>query len=416
MAEEFPDLTVALKKAVDEAGRDLGKVNVLIAGRSGVGKSTLVNSVFRGRLATTGQGEPVTKTTRLISKQGVPLAIWDTRGLEMADFDATLGELTRLVEERAGEPDARNRVHVAWLCVHEDGRRVEEAERKLCRALKEHVPVLGVITKARRDDGFRAEVQRLLPEAGNVVRVRAIAEEFDEPGHAPLPPMGLEDLVEATAKMVPDAVVAAFEAAQKVRLQGKTRRAHAVVATAAAAAAAAAAVPIPFAGVAVLAPIQIKMLAGISVLFGLDTSTAVLNTLLWAVAGTTGNTVAVRVFAANLAKFIPGGGTIVGGVVSATAAAACTTTLGEVYVASLVAVSGRTRGETPENRCRADGVHETGEEGDGTFLAREDEVRRPRAARPPVNTAGRFPARCARASGRLDALDALDAAPIRRRS
>lgn len=224
MAEEFPDLTVALKKAVDEAGRDLGKVNVLIAGRSGVGKSTLVNSVFRGRLATTGQGEPVTKTTRLISKQGVPLAIWDTRGLEMADFDETLGELTRLVEERAGEPDARNRVHVAWLCVHEDGRRVEEAERKLCRALKEHVPVLGVITKSRRDDGFRAEVQRLLPEAGNVVSVRAIAEEFDEPGRA-LPPMGLEDLVEATAEMVPDAVVAAFEAAQKVRLQGKTRRA-----------------------------------------------------------------------------------------------------------------------------------------------------------------------------------------------
>lgn len=226
MAEEFPDLTVTLKKAVDEAGRDLGKVNVLIAGRSGVGKSTLVNSVFRGRLATTGQGEPVTKTTRLISKQGVPLAIWDTRGLEMADFDETLGELTRLVEERAGEPDARNRVHVAWLCVHEDGRRVEEAERKLCRALKEHVPVLGVITKARRDDGFRAEVQRLLPEAGNVVSVRAIAEEFDEPGRA-LPPMGLEDLVAATAEMVPDAVVAAFEAAQrsgcKARRGGRTR-------------------------------------------------------------------------------------------------------------------------------------------------------------------------------------------------
>ena len=42
------------------------------------------------------------------------------------------------------------------------------------------MPVLGVITKARADQGFRAEVQRLLPEAKNVVRVRALSERFDD--------------------------------------------------------------------------------------------------------------------------------------------------------------------------------------------------------------------------------------------
>lgn len=35
--------------------------NVLIAGGTGVGKSTLINSVFHGRMAATGQGKPVTK-------------------------------------------------------------------------------------------------------------------------------------------------------------------------------------------------------------------------------------------------------------------------------------------------------------------------------------------------------------------
>ena len=59
---ELPDLS----KAFEKAQRDLGKVNVLIAGCTGVGKSTLINSVFQGRLAATGQGEPVTQTTRLI--------------------------------------------------------------------------------------------------------------------------------------------------------------------------------------------------------------------------------------------------------------------------------------------------------------------------------------------------------------
>ena len=59
----------------------MGMCNVLIAGRAGVGKSTLINSVFHGRMVATGQGKPVTKTTRFITKSGVPLGIWDTRGL-----------------------------------------------------------------------------------------------------------------------------------------------------------------------------------------------------------------------------------------------------------------------------------------------------------------------------------------------
>ena len=55
-------------QAIDEALQGPGTCNVLIAGRTGVGKSTLINSVFHGRMATTGRGEPVTRTARLIRK------------------------------------------------------------------------------------------------------------------------------------------------------------------------------------------------------------------------------------------------------------------------------------------------------------------------------------------------------------
>ncbi len=48
-------------------------------------------------------------------------------------------------------------IHLAWFCVQEDGRRVEEAEAALHNMLSGHVPLLGVITKARADNGFRAE-------------------------------------------------------------------------------------------------------------------------------------------------------------------------------------------------------------------------------------------------------------------
>ena len=341
------DLTAAVKKAIEEAVRDLGKVNVLIAGRTGVGKSTLINSVFHGRLAATGQGKPVTQTTHLISKDGIPLAIWDTRGLEMSDFDETLGELMKLVEKRANEPEPQDHIHVAWLCLHEDGRRVEPAERKLCRSLAQHMPVLGVVTKARRDDGFSAEVHRLLPEAKNVVRVRAIAEQFDDPGIS-LPPMGLDELVASTAEVVPGGIQGAFAAAQRVSLQQKEQQAHRVVASAATSAAATAALPIPFADAVILVPIQISMLAGISVIFGLDASRAFLSVLVATVTGAAGTTLAGRAIVTNLLKFVPGGGSILGGAISAATATTLTTVLGEIYIASLVAVFTRTDGQMPE--------------------------------------------------------------------
>src|SRR5947199_5358814 len=99
MGEDF-NLAELAKKALDEALRERGHVNVLIAGRTGVGKSTLVNAVFQGDFTTTGQGRPVTMQTREITKESVPLSIFDTRGLEMAQYAAALKGLTSFVEER----------------------------------------------------------------------------------------------------------------------------------------------------------------------------------------------------------------------------------------------------------------------------------------------------------------------------
>ena len=337
---------LGLKTEIEKAIRELGTCNVLIAGRTGVGKSTLINSTFHGRMAVTGHGRPVTKDARFISKESVPLGVWDTRGLEMADFEETLEELMRLVERRASDPDPRQHIHVAWLCVHEDGRRVQAAERNLCRTLAHQMPVMGVITKARSDEGFRAEVQRLLPEAVNVVRVRAISETLDD-GHT-LQPMGLEDLVEATMLLLPEGIRQAFSAAQRVSVRHKRQQARLAVISSAGAAAGAAATPIPFSDAVVLVPIQVAMLARVSVLYGLDVSRTFVTGLVTATIGPTGATVGGRAIAANLLKLLPGAGTVVGGLVSATTAVAVTTALGEMYIAALDAVFAKSGGHLPE--------------------------------------------------------------------
>ena len=309
------DILAMISHSIEEAEQKIGRFNILIAGRTGVGKSTLINEVFHGRLAKTGQGRPVTtRDARVYQERCIPLAIYDTRGIEAEGISGRSSmNLVQFVDCQQQRRQTRTRhIHVAWICVSEDGRRVEDAEIELHRRLAEYMPVLGVVTKARSDEGFKAEVQGWLKEAVNVVRVRALSERFDD-STVILPPMGLKELVEATAEIIPEAAQRAFAAAQKASIDLKRKAAHKVVVTAAAAATTAGASPIPFSDWAVLVPIQIAMLAGISAAFGLELSKALFRTLIAAMAGSTGATFVGRAIVSNLLKFIPGPGSVAGG-------------------------------------------------------------------------------------------------------
>jgi uncharacterized protein (DUF697 family)/GTP-binding protein EngB required for normal cell division len=334
-----------ITQAIQRATTERGNINILIAGRSGVGKSTLLNAVFQKDLAETGQGRPVTQNTREISKEGIPLTIFDTRGLEMSQFKETQAELERLIKDRAADRDSNRHIHVAWLCIQEDGRRVEDAEADLHRMLAKHMPVIGVITKARSDGGFKNEVQRLLPESRNILRVRAIREEMDD-GHF-LEPMGLESLIELTSEVIPEGKRRALAASQKASLNYKKSQSHKIVAGASTAAASAGAIPIPFSDAALLAPIQIGMIAGITSVFGVELSKGTLSTLVASAVGVGGATFVGRTVVVNIMKFFPGIGTIAGGAISAATAAAITVALGEAYIAALAEIFAENPDATP---------------------------------------------------------------------
>jgi len=319
---------------IDKANLERGNISILVAGRSGVGKSTLINSVFQEDLAVTGQGRPITQNTREFYKEGFPLRLLDTRGLEMSGFQETLQELETVLRDRSQDPDPERHIHVAWLCVHEDGRRVEEAEVSLHKLLARHMPVITVITKSRNDNGFSKEVSELLPLSKNVVRVRALREQLDE-GFT-LEQMGLEKLIEATSMAVPEGKQRALAAVQKANLEIKQREANKVIVKAASVAAAIGAAPIPFSSAALLAPVQVAMIARISSIFGEEVSKGHLTTVISAVGGWGGATLTGQLLVGSLLKLIPGIGSIAGGAISATTAGAVTTALGKGYVLVMI--------------------------------------------------------------------------------
>ena len=333
MANQQIDIQAVVNNAIETALQSRGIANILIAGKTGVGKSTLINAVFQGRMVETGQGKPITQNTRKITKEGIPVSIYDTKGLEINDYRPILDELLGIIKQQNCNLDPHTHIHVAWLCIAESSRRVEDAEINLIKELSKVVPVIIIITTAVADNGFKAVVQDLLPDARNVVRVNSFAQTFD--GGITIPVHGLEDLVSLTMEVLPEGQKNAFAAAQRISLQQKVNQAHRVVTKAASAAASAAAIPLPFSDAVAIVPIQIAMLASISVSFGLDVNNRFLGTLVSGIFSSLVGTLGGRAMVGSLLKLFPAIGSVVGGIISATVATSLTVAFGQAYILTL---------------------------------------------------------------------------------
>ncbi|NHO32727.1 GTPase [Acetobacter fallax] len=196
--------------------------NILICGKTGVGKSTLINAVFGDHLAKTGIGQPVTQGIELIENPPNPIRILDTKGLELADYATILDGIIDEVKRRCGA-DPNDYVHVAWLCISNDSARVEDAEIRLAKALTDlGLKVIVVLTKVRlfKDKSFLKQVEKILgPYVTGIVMTRGLAyeeedEETEDDDGNPIvhryKVKGLDDLISMSYRFIPEAQRQAF--------------------------------------------------------------------------------------------------------------------------------------------------------------------------------------------------------------
>jgi uncharacterized protein (DUF697 family)/GTP-binding protein EngB required for normal cell division len=307
---------------------ELGHANILITGQTGVGKSTLVNAIFRAELATEGVGRPVTQRVQRHDAPGVPVTIFDTPGIELGDAkDAVIADFKKTIS--ASRRDAsENFIHLAWYCIDAGQTRIQGYDVDVIRALADEVPVILVLTQCVDEERVSALESAIaaedLPVQGAPVRTLSKARRI---GEQTIKPTGLEELVRRTEQILPKAVKGAFVNAQGVVIGLKVKYARAVVAASAAAAGAIGAAPIPVADAIVLMPVQVGMLGGVTAVFGIEMSTQTATRLVVGLVGEGGVSQVGRQMAAGLLKVIPGVSVVNAGVASALTAA-----LGEAYI------------------------------------------------------------------------------------
>ncbi len=318
-----------IKKIVDEAVKKIGHANILVAGKTGVGKSTLVNAVFKGNIAETGVGKPVTQFMKEYTKAGEPVHIFDTKGFELVGYKDAIKELTAEIERRKRTGNPEEFIHLAWFCISNDGKRLEKAESEFINELSKEIPVVVVLTKSVDTKlEFYNLVKNECHSATNVIRVLALP--YETP-IGTIPAFGLEELIEHTYEIVPDIAKAALAAAQKVNDKITKKAVDKIIAVAAASAATVGATPIPFSDAVLLAPIQIGMIASLSKVLKIDADKTFITTLISSAAGVLGATVTGRAVVRGLIKAIPTAGNIIGGTISAITASVLTSGMGYAY-------------------------------------------------------------------------------------
>ncbi len=194
--------------------------SILIAGKTGAGKSVLLNAMF-GEKARANVGKPVTADIVRYDVRYDPypahlLTVFDTPGLRT--YKETNVEIQQHVHgliQHLNKRAVDERIQVVWYCISARGKRIEDSEIAWIHQLAaENIAVILVLTQFfnRADDELLHYVKKMDLPVCAIVPVLAAPFEIAE--GIVLPPHGLRCLAEATAQVLPQAARSIFLQAQ----------------------------------------------------------------------------------------------------------------------------------------------------------------------------------------------------------
>lgn len=271
------------KNIIDISSNDVNllpednKINVLVIGVSGSGKSTLINSILDMDCADPSIGVPGTKRLAVYENDQLPFRLIDSVGYEFGLLRQVKikHDIAKWSNDSVKNNDGKRQIHAIWFCIDSHGKRVFNETLdylwNVCRIWKD-IPVIVVFTKAystteiRENEDMFNEVlskYRHLKDLNICGLIHVVAKEYVIGEGNVVAPRGLDELIEKTNYIIPDAKRLNEIAVRGIDLKLKRIMAHGLVAGSATGATVIGAVPVPVPDSTLLVPLQTAMLFGI---------------------------------------------------------------------------------------------------------------------------------------------------------
>lgn len=193
--------------------KNLKKINIIIIGKTGAGKSTLINKIIGAETAKTGVGKPVTKFIKEYGDDKSPFNLFDTPSLELNENqnDILKKNILNIINDRSETNDKNKFIHCIWYCVRCGSGRIDKHEINFINTLHEKIksrkiPIILVLTQSYNDDEItmmfnviqdcNLKIQRISP----IVVKEVALTDFNPPKN--IKPYGIEELKSFTYQSV----------------------------------------------------------------------------------------------------------------------------------------------------------------------------------------------------------------------
>ncbi len=128
----MPEQDKTISEELKEIIKKLKAPNIAVIGRTGTGKSTLINKIFDIELAKTGAGLPITQGFCRFPPEGSdevsPVVIYDSPGYEATKEAAWVNNVLQFLGEKKAK-GIEEQIHLVWYVINASSARVEEFEK-----------------------------------------------------------------------------------------------------------------------------------------------------------------------------------------------------------------------------------------------------------------------------------------------